>query len=485
MLSRSKNLVPFKATFFPISILIGLYVFPFGVQAQSSFKSGISDRKSLSITIYNGGIGLIRESRTVALPKGRSTLQFEDVASSILPQTVRIRPGNRNPFVVFEQNYEYDLISNKRLLEKYVGKELTLVTTNPKTGEESFQKAKLIAYNDGPVYLINNQISLGHPGRVLVPSIPDNLYEKPTLIWELLSENGGPADLDVSYQTGGMNWSADYNLHLSSSETAADLQSWVTLNNSSGTAFENATLQLIAGKVQLLSGHSLKATAIRPRTTMLQDAEVSAPTFEQENLSEYYLYTLDQPITIRNLQTKQVQLFSSQNLKIDKRFVFENLPIDTSGTPKHFYNAKIRYEILNTKLNQLGRPLPSGTVRVFKSDSKNRIQLLGEDTIDHTPENEWVRIGIGEAFDIVANLIQTGYQKFKITEGYKSSYIAEVRNRKKESVTVRLYVPVNGEWKITDHSHKYEKESQFRIYFDLNIPAGKIEKVQYTVENAL
>ncbi|MCC5814436.1 MAG: hypothetical protein JJT78_06745, partial [Leptospira sp.] len=280
-----------------------------GVKEMKAFETSSSnERKSLSITVYNGGMGLIRETRSTNLPEGKLTLRFEDVASSILPQTVRVKPvKGSSQFSVFEQNYEYDLISNERLLEKYVGKEVTLFTTNPKTGEESSQKAKLIAYNNGPVFQIGKEISLGHPGRIVVSSIPDNLYAKPTLIWELMNSKKGNTEMEVSYQTSGMNWSADYIINLNEKETASDIQSWVTLSNSSGVSFENATLQLVAGKIQLISNRPQQQIYHKSARSMPMMEAESPPSFDQENLSEYYLYTLDKPTNIRNQQTKQVQ----------------------------------------------------------------------------------------------------------------------------------------------------------------------------------
>lgn len=453
---------------------------------MSHETSSEKDRKSLSVTIYNGGIGLVRETRVTTLPKGRSTLRYEDVASSILAQTVRVVPGKgSSEFSIFEQNYEFDLISNERLMEKYVGQNVLLFQTNPKTGEETSLEAKLIAYNNGPVYQIGDKISLGYPGRVVVPSLPQNLFSKPTLVWEMFSKEAGEKKFEVSYQTGGMNWSADYNLHLNEAENGADLLSWVTLSNSSGTNYRDATLQLVAGKIQLISHQPIPMAMdkkYKVRASVMMDG--AEPEFSQENLSEYYLYTLDQPTDIGDRQTKQVQLFSQQGIIVEKKFIFENIPL-YDGNQKRFTNATVRYDILNSSKNRLGRPLPAGSFRIFKSDSKGRVQLLGEDSIDHTPNDEWVRVSTGSAFDVVASGKQTKYEKFKISEGFKAGYEMEIRNRKKEDITVRVYAPVYGEWKITENSHKFEKESQSKVFFDLKIPAGKVEVVRYTVENKI
>ncbi|BDA77132.1 DUF4139 domain-containing protein [Leptospira kobayashii] len=456
----------------------------FGTDADPSFDSSTEeDRKNVSVTIYNGGVGLVRETRNIDLPKGIRVLRFEDVPSQIIPQTVRVKATDPKKLTVFEQNYEYDLISQERLLEKYVGKEVTIYRDSYEKGKETPVKATLIANNGSPVYKIGNEISLGYYGRVTVPTIPDNLFAKPTLVWKLKNDTEKEQELEVSYQTHGMSWSADYILVLEKNEEEAGLNSWVTLNNTSGTRFSNATLQLVAGKVQLVSNRPQYAPAMRAVKKSMENEAYSdaAPEFQQENLSEYYLYTLDQPTTIGYNQTKQVQLFQTENVGIKKYFVFENLPM-YEGNEKNFNNADVKYIFKNAKNNNLGRPLPSGTIRVFKADSKGRQQLLGEDTIDHTPENEEVRIKTGQAFDVVANGKRTSFENFKISDGNKASYSVEIRNRKKENIEVRFYATLWGDWTMTKSSHKFTKESSTRTYSDVPIKAGETVKVDYTIE---
>ncbi len=282
------------------------------------------DQKTLSVTIYNGGIGLVRETRNLNLPKGIRTLRFEDVPSQIIPQTVRVKGEDSKKLTVFEQNYEYDLISPSRLMDKYIGKEVTLYRETEK--KETSVKATLIANNGSPVYKIGNEISLGYDGRITVPTIPENLFAKPTLVWKLKNDIDKAQNIEVSYQTQGLGWSADYILVLDKDESICGLNSWVTLSNQSGTEYNQATLQLVAGKVQLISNRNEYQPALRvSKKSLMKDYEVSdtAPEFSQENLSEYYLYTLDQPTNIGYNQTKQVQLFQSEGVEIKKYFVFE------------------------------------------------------------------------------------------------------------------------------------------------------------------
>lgn len=453
------------------------------ITSDSSFDlSTDSDRKSVSVTIYNGGIGLVRETRILNLTKGIRTLRFEDVPSQIIPQTVRVKGEDPKKLTVFEQNYEYDLISPERLMDKYIGKEVTLYQDGKE--KTTSVKAKLIANNGSPVYQIGNEVSLGYNGRVTVPTIPENLFAKPTLVWKLKNETEKEQAVEVSYQTNGLGWSADYILVLDKEENECGLNSWVTLNNNSGAEFKNAVLQLVAGKVNLISNRP--AYSPQPRSmkkSMVKEYEESdaAPEFNQENLSEYYLYTLDQPTTIGYNQTKQVQLFQSEGIEIKKYFVFENLPM-YEGNEKNFNNATIKYIFKNAKKNNLGRPLPQGTIRVFKADSKGRQQLLGEDTIDHTPENEDVKIKTGQAFDVVANGKRLSYEVFKLSRGDKSSYSVEIRNRKKEAIEIRFYASLWGDWNITKSSHKFIKESSTKSYADVPLKANETVTLEYTVE---
>lgn len=475
--TRTKGL-PMKSLFLLLTCLtINATVF-------SQTVSTSDQRNSVSVTIYNMGMGLVRENRTITLPKGVSVLRYEDVAEDIIPQSVRVEAKSAK-LTVFEQNYEYDLISGDRLMDKYIGKSVTIYKYDDASKREIPVTATLIANNGGPIFKVGNEISLGYPGRITVPTIPNNLFAKPTLLWKLSNESEGNLSLDVSYQTNGMNWSADYVMVLSEDEKSASINSWVTLNNQSGTEFKNATLQLVAGEVQRKSNNQTSTVFRGGRSDMYvaKMEAVAEPSFEQENLSEFYLYTLDQPTDIGYRQTKQVQLFSTNKVNLTKRYIFENLPM-YSGNEKNFNRASVRYDFKNSSENQLGRPLPKGIFRVYKADSKGRQQLLGEDDIDHTPNNEEVKIKVGEAFDIVANGKQISFENFTIGNGNRTSYEVSLRNRKKEDVVVRLYANVGGEWKITKNSNKYEKESQYKVYFDVPVKADSEVKVTYTVEQS-
>lgn len=441
------------------------------------------NRSSLSITVYNGGMGFVRETRNVTLSKGEANYEWEETPSTLLPQTVLIQSETNQNWKILSQIFDTNTITQSSLIQNHIGKEVFIVGTNPKTGEEKIIPAKLIAHNDGPIFMIDNQIHIGYPGRIVFPTLPEKLHPKPKLRWEIFSSKSESIPLQLTYQSTGLSWSCDYTLLLNEKENLGNLQSWITIGNSTGVTFENTEIQFIAGKVPLISSQPI-VPMYSVRSNLAMEKSFQAPDIAEENLSEYYLYTFDRKITLENNQTKQFSFLSAKAIPLEKGYIFENLPIQ-SGESKYFQNAIIEYRIKNSKSSNLGKPIPAGTIRILKSDSKGRIQILGEDRIDHTPENESIRIRSGKAFDIVAELRQTNYQKFKVTEGYKTSYEVNIRNRKKEPVPVRVYIPVYGEWKITENNYKFEKESQYKVYFALDIPADKNVILKYSIENKI
>ncbi|MCB1159453.1 MAG: hypothetical protein H7A25_16100 [Leptospiraceae bacterium] len=445
---------------------------------SSKSISTSKDRNSLSITVYNSGMGLIREKRSVSFAAGIQDLRFEDVASQIIPQTVRISTSeDSNSFRVLEQNYEYDLISYSKLLEKYVGKDLKISRMNPKTGTEETVEARLISNNGSPIFQIGSDISLGYSGRITVPNIPDNLYANPTLIWKLFSNSGGEKELEVSYQTNGMSWSSDYVLVLDEKESSSEITCWLTLNNNSGTSFENAELQLLAGEVQRHRPYYKEKYAKRAEYASKSLDSISAVS--QENIADYYLYTVERKVDIRNHQVKQIQMFQAKDIEVQKQYIIGPMSLYSNISKQ---KANVKYIVENKKEKNLGRPLPAGVVRVFKADSKGRQQLLGESHITHTPENEKLELSTGNAFDILAEGKRVSYEKLKAGKGDLSAYEVSLRNRKKEDVVIRYYTNHYGDWSFKETSHEFTKETQNLAYVDVKVPADSEVLVKYRVE---
>lgn len=442
---------------------------------KSYALSQAADRSRVSLTIYNSGMGLVRESRQLQMKQGVFDIRFEDVAAKIIPQTVRIENPTEAKFSVHEQNYQYDLISRARLLKKYIGKEVIIYRKNPTSGAETPVKARLISMNKGPVFQIGEEIALGYPGRITVASIPENLYSRPTLIWRVASPVASKQTLNVSYQTNGLGWSSDYVMVLNDKEEQADLNCWVTLNNTSGTEYLQAELQLLAGDVQR------KPNYYRRKARAMMEAEdavtTSAPSFRQENLSDYYIYTLDSPVDLRENQMKQIQMFQSQKIPVTKSYVIRNL----SMYRKRPTRATVEYSVQNNKKSNLGRPLPRGTIRVFKLDSQSRQQLLGEDRIDHISDGQDFKVTTGKAFDVMATGKRMEYKKYKIGKGYQATYRVEIQNRKKEPATVRYYLRQYGDWQLKT-KHTFHKESANEYYVDVNVDGKSSQIIKYQID---
>ena len=454
------------------------------VRAQTTVTSTAQDQQELAVTVCNSNLALVRDVRHVRLPKGTIDLRYVDIAAQVNPATVHIvsltAPKELN---VLEQNYEYDLLSPQKLLQKYVGKELTLVreTTENNSTKEISVRAVLLADNDGPVWKVGNEIITGMPtDHYVFPDLPENLYSKPTLVWLLDNRQTGEQRVEASYLTNDVNWNADYVLTVGSSQKSADLNGWVTVDNKSGTSFRNAQLQLVAGELNRVTPPRTPV----PRPLMMKEAMAGAAQFAQEPISEYHLYTLERRTNIQNNETKQISLLAAAGLAVEKVFevdgqTFYYMNPQTPGQPVK-EPVKVLIKFKNTETNSLGIPLPAGTVRVYQGDSKGRLQFIGEDHIDHTPKDETLSLHIGNAFDVVAERKQTDFQRLgpQIVE---VEYEISIRNHKPEPITVFVNEPIGGEWTILNSNFKYEKTAAFAARFTVPVAANGEAQLKYRV----
>jgi hypothetical protein len=399
---------------------------------------------------------------------------------------VRVAPIEGAPFNVLEQNYEYDLLSPAKLLDKYVGQTITLVQQkmmNNSTVEESVD-AKLLSNNNGTVWEIGGKIVINPPySRMIFPSIPEGLIARPTLVWQIGAPTAGKRKIEASYITGGMQWSADYVLSLDAAEEKAGLQGWVTVNNNSGASYKDAKLKLVAGDVHKAQPNR---PAPAPRARVAEMA-MSKQAFAEEGLFEYHLYTLDRPSTIKNAQIKQIQLLQSEGIRIVKDYVL-------SGGTQYFQSVwsgpaskekiKVFIGFKNSEATPgLGQPLPKGIIRVFKKDRSGSPQLIGEDNIDHTPRNEDLKLELGNAFDIVAERKQTDFKHLttRPANTYESAHEIRIRNQKDTPVVVRVVEPMGGEWTMVETSIPNKKTAAFESQWEVPVPAGGETVLAYRV----
>lgn len=440
---------------------------------------GADARSALGITVYNDGQALIRDKRSLPLRAGQNRIAFRDVAATIRAETTSLRPISGSGFTLLEQNYEFDLLTPNSLLRKYVGKEITMIRTNQATGVDSSEKATVLANNEGIVLRYPDRIEYAVPGRIAFSSVPATLRDRPTLSLLLDSQLGGNQEVELMYLANQFSWKADYIANVNPAGDRMQLNGWVTLNNQSGAAFENARLQLVAGTLNRV----LERTQMYKSRGMVAEAPAAPAAMQQEKLGDYHLYTLDRSTTILENQSKQVALLSAADIPVKREYVLQN----ENG---YFWYQSLHAEIqkglkpsvylrFENKGGDLGIPLPSGTIRVYMKDSKGGAQLVGEDAIAHTAKGEKVGLRLGEAFDITADRVQTDYKSLAPNRS-QSSYRIEIRNADNKPVTVTVREPLQGDWSITRESQAHQKESAGSAVWQVQVPAEGKTVLEYT-----
>jgi hypothetical protein len=458
-------------------ILFGAGAVPARSEA-SRISSTQEQQREVAITIYNGNWGLVKDVRELTMGPGGSEVRFMDVASQIDPTTVHLKSlTDPTGLRILEQNYEYDLLNPQKLLDKFVGKSVKLMTS-----DGTLVDAILLSNNNGPIYKINGQIHLGHSGRVILPEIPDNLIPKPTLVWLLQNRTGRSQRVEASYLTGGMTWKADYVVVLNAKDTGGDLSGWVTIDNKSGATYADAALKLVAGDIHRAATRKEMRDALEIAARKAE-APQAARQFQQESFFEYHLYSLDGRTTIKHNQVKQISLMSVNEIPIKKELHYYGAsqyyrgPL---GTPVPNQKIGVFLEIANKEQHRLGMPLPKGTIRVYKAASDGSLQFIGEDIIDHTPKNEKVKIKMGEAFDVVGERTQRDWKKIAWNV-YETEWDVQIRNHKKEDVQVTIIEPVPGDWEVIKTSHPYEKAEAHTLKYVVTVPKDDKVTVTYRV----
>ena len=466
-------------------LAVSLFVFEVlcpHLPSAAPLTSTRADQTQVSLTIYNSNLGLVKDVREIELAEGLTRLQFMDVAARIMPTTVLVRSRTAaNTLQVLEQNYEYDLLSPDKLLEKYVGKEVKLLDKNYFTGKEELVTATLLATNDSPIYRVGDEISIGLPGRVILPQLPANLIAQPTLVWLLRTQAASTHTIEASYLTDDITWQADYVAALNSDDSLADLSGWVSIENKSGTTYRDATLKLVAGDVNRVRPEVFVDYA---RTIGAVASASPEPQFQEEAFFEYHLYTLERPTTVQDNQTKQMSLLSAADIPITKRLVLHGQPHyarATFDTPPPLQKVSVYLEIENAEQHHLGIPLPKGTLRVYKADAQGSLQFVGEDDIDHTPKDETVSVKMGEAFDVVGERRQTSFTRLSRRLSEVSWQIV-VRNHKDEDVRVCVEEPMSGDWEVVASTpEQYEKPDAHTLRFEVTVPKNGEVTIGYRV----
>jgi hypothetical protein len=453
------------------------------VRQPDQGTSTLDDQVELAVTVYNSDIALVRDVRNVQLPSGSFDLNFMDIAATVNPATVHFRSLTEPQRVhVVEQNYEYDLLEPDKLLRKYVGRDVTLVRTVQDAGttRQEEVKARLLSYNEQPVWKIGNEIVTGlHADHIRFPQLPENLFSRPTLIWTLDNSGAARHRVEASYLAGKLSWNADYVLTVARDDKTADLDGWVTLGNGSGTAFRNAKLQLVAGDL-----NRVRAVIAGMMKDAVAQRAAAREEMTQESFSEYHLYTLGHKTTINNNETKQVSMLNGTGVPVAKRYVVDGQAfyyrnVQHPGAPLKDV-VQVYYQFKNDAKAGLGMPMPAGTVRVYQADSSGGVQFAGEDRIDHTPKDETLKLKIGNAFDVVCERNQIDFEK--IASGtYEIEYEITLRNHKAVPISVEVNEPIGGTWRMLRSSHEWTKTAAWASQFTVPVAADGTAVLKYRV----
>jgi hypothetical protein len=442
--------------------------------------STVRDRALVNVTVYNGSMSLVHDRRRLTLEEGINRIAWRDVSAQ-MDATSALLDGSG--VQVLEQNLDYDLLDPSALLQKYVGREVVVVHDPQFAGQrETRETARVLAANDGNVVLgYRDRIETEVRGHIVFPTATGTFRDRPTLVLDLASARGGTQTVDLSYLTGGLSWRADYVGSLTADEKHMNLIGLVTLTNASGTSYDDARVQLVAGNVNVVTEQTLNAASglVRSGTT----GDVYSVNAQQENYFEYHLYTLGRRTTIQNNQTKQVTLLAAHQVPIRKT-------LELRGSPSYYQNANADlgdklpvgvYVSFENRGGDLGIPLPGGIVRLYKNDSHGLSQFLGSDSIQHTPKNETVRLHLGDSFDVTAKKKQTDFHFV----GYgscstDSSYEVRLGNAKPQAQDVLVIEPIPAEWTILSESLPHVKTSSSTATWTVRVPAESHVTLRYT-----
>ena len=432
----------------------------------------------LEVTVYNNGVGLVKEIRMLQLERGVHELAYPGVPERLQPETVhflslRDPDGTR----VLEQNYRYDLLNRESLLERYRGQDVQAWV------DGDWRTVRLLAHGSPPSQTTPIGRILEVDGKIhiegfILPALPEGLLLEPSLVWLIDAEKSGEHEVELSYITEGLSWQADY-VAVIDSEDMLDLTAWVTLDNRSGRAYQDARLKLVAGDVKRVSSEQFNRGGRGEKMYMAMDA-MPSNGFAEETVFEYHLYTLGRPTTVLHREKTQIELFAETGTEATRRYLFGSWYQHDDAEPRAL---DVSLEFMNSQDKGPGVPLPKGIVRVYMEDGSGQLQFAGEDRIPHTPEDEEVRLKVGETFDLRGE-----HHVLRVDRKYKGrvqelDIEITLRNHKAEAVTMTTVenIPRSNEWKLLAHSHDYERLSNGKLQFEVKVPAKGETKINYTI----
>ena len=522
MLRQSRiRLSLFGAVFFALFLMVDFQasrVAAGAPQAQSNQNAAqaeqMPDDGGAALTIYNQNFFVSREHVPLDLKSGVNEAQYTGVAAHLEPDSVILRDPHGRALQILEQNYRNDPITQELLLSFYEGKTIDFSVGRNADGSEVKVQGKVIRsgyvptnYINGypqqastqPIVEVNGILRFGLPGEPRFPALSADSILKPTLSWLIETNAPGKFDAEISYVSGGMTWQSDYNVVVQDDPgkktDLLDMIGWITMRNQSGKTFENARIKLLAGDVSKIQAPTLAGRAYAAKSMAVDEAAM-APPVQEKSFDEFHLYTLQRPTTLRDEETKQVEFVSSTGIHAQRLFIYDGAQIaqygyynsdqirtdvnyGTASNPKIFVMEEFR----NSDTNHLGMPLPKGKLRFYRRDTDGHLEFVGENTIDHTPKDETIRVYTGNAFDVVGERKRTNYHVDSNQHWMDESFEIRIRNHKKDPVDVRavehLYRWTN--WKITEQSADFKKKDAQTVEFPVTVAPNGEQVVSYTV----
>ncbi len=469
-----------------------------------------------SLTIYNQNFFVARDHLALDLKSGTNHVDFAGVTAHLEPDSVILRDLTGRPLQILEQSYRNDPVSQELLLSFYEGKTIDFAVGRNADGSDVKIEGKIIrsgfvpaTYINGypqqqassqPIVEINGILRFGLPGEPRFPALSEDSILKPTLAWQLQTTQAGKSEAEISYVSSGMTWQSDYNLVVSdgpknSGMNSLDLVGWITMQNHCGKTFENARIRLMAGDVSKLQG-PVAMKAYRVAEARAMDVSAGAPVVSEKAFDEFHLYTLERPATLRDNETKQVEFVRATGIQSQRLYIYDGVQTEQYGyySPEQVRsepgygtasNPKVwvMQELKNSEANHLGIALPKGRLRFYRRDTDGSLQFIGENTIDHTPKDEMIRVYTGNAFDIVGERKRTNFHVDSSQRWMDETFEIHVRNHKKEAANVRvvehLYRWTN--WKLTQQSQDFKKRDAQTVEFPVEVAANGEQVVTYTV----
>jgi len=454
-----------------------------------------------SLTIYNQNFAVVRDAVPLDLQSGINSIRYADATAQVEPDSVILRdPTGKHSLQILEQNYRNDPVSQELLLSLFEGKTIDFenIRTKDSTQTPELIPGKIIrsGYVPGgesqqPIIEVDGKLQFSLPGMPLFPDLGDDTVLKPTLNWLLQSDKSGKFDAEVGYVTEGLDWSASYNLVSPEKGDFVDLVGWITMNNNSGKTFENAKIKLMAGdvnKIQPRNRFKVDTLAGRAMEEFNSEAAVTEKAFD-----EFHLYSIARPTTLHDRETKQVEFVHAEGVVAPTIYIY-----DGAQQGYRFYgglnyeqgygtdsNKKVwvEREFVNSETNHLGIALPAGKLRFYRRNDDGQLEFTGEDTIDHTPRNETIRVTTGNSFDLVGERKQTNFHVDTGDKWMDESFEIKLRNRKKEPVEIRVVEHLYrwNNWEITQKSDDFKKTDAQTIEFRVPLKPDEEKIMSYTV----